>query len=155
MRSNGWGFYYSSGSTFFYHAGVSTLHKAFRLKKGDSVGIIYDADQGQLELYVNNEYVGIVFGGITGGKSSLFKTISCVSANCSYSDVYPAVSLYNATDAVSFRPAPQLALKREFSGGETAAPMNSVEAEVINTWIGRSADWYIGYKASAHGWNTR
>lgn len=68
LNSNGWSMYYSSGSIYFYHGGNSQLHKTERLNKGDTIGLIYDAENGQLEMYVKDEYVGIVYGAITGGK---------------------------------------------------------------------------------------
>lgn len=70
-------------------------------------------------------------------------------------DIYPAVSLYNTTDVVTFRAAPQLAVKREVATAEATAAMNPIEAEVINQWVGVPAEWYLAYKASVHGWNTR
>ncbi len=68
FNSNGWSLYYSSGTTYFYHGGNSQLHKTARLNKGDIIGLIYDAENGHLEMYVKDEYVGIVYGNLSGGK---------------------------------------------------------------------------------------
>lgn len=65
------------------------------------------------------------------------------------------MSLYNNTDAVTFRAAPQLAVKRESVAKEEQSAMNPIEAEVVNQWIGTSAQWFLAYRASVHGWHTR
>lgn len=155
-KSNGWSLYYSSGTVYFYHGGNSQLHKTQRLAKGDTIGLIYDAENGQLEMYVKDEYAGIVHGGISGGKWRRLAVVS--SAHLVRTDIYPAVSLYNNTDVVTFRSAPQLAVKRETVIKEEQVPMNPIEAEVINQWIGTTnaqTQWFLAYKASVHGWNTR
>jgi len=69
---NSWEFNGFSGSKYFKGKGEDFLNKFPGLEEGDIVGLKYNSIKGEIEIFINNESVGIMFDGIDINQDYLF-----------------------------------------------------------------------------------
>eukprot|EP01122_Echinamoeba_exundans_P011561 TRINITY_DN4631_c0_g1_i1.p1 TRINITY_DN4631_c0_g1~~TRINITY_DN4631_c0_g1_i1.p1 ORF type:complete len:2986 (-),score=498.77 TRINITY_DN4631_c0_g1_i1:15-8972(-) len=135
----GWS-YYGGASGYTYHDGVCNPSYGTRMKQGQVITVTLDVTANTLAFSVNGKFLGVAF-------SSGFEGL----------ELFPAVSMYDAGDQITFREAGSPATKHT-EGPSKATPrfLHPKTSSLLNRWIGENLQqrWVLLYKASDHGWSS-
>jgi hypothetical protein len=142
VSPKGWS-YYGATSGYIYHDGLCNPNYGVRMRQGQIIGVTLDTLAGTLSFSVNGKPLGVAFStGLQG------------------MELYPAVSLYDHGDQVTFRDAPSSSTPHHTAGSASSQQQDSLldpkTATCINGWIGEHPQqkWKLAYKASEHGWSS-